>query len=204
MPNWPTRRLVRRLVARSNEDWIRGIEENDSRVIEDLRTILVAALMPVLRTRIPRQASSMAQDFAQEAMLLVLDRMATYRGEARFTSWCAKIAVRVALSELRKARWADVSLESVASAAILAEPKATSDQSTIEREISDLLHELIRTELTERQRTAIMAVMLAGMPIEVVSKRMAMNRNALYKLLYDARMKLKKALLDRNLALDDF
>jgi RNA polymerase sigma-70 factor (ECF subfamily) len=49
----------------------------------------------------------------------------------------------------------------------------------------------IDEELTERQRTALLAA-LGGMPLEAVADRMGTNRNALYKLLHDARKRLKK------------
>ena len=39
-----------------------------------------------------------------------------------------------------------------------------------------------------------MAVILEGMPISEVAKRMGTNQNALYKLLHDARRKLKRRL----------
>ena len=53
----------------------------------------------------------------------------------------------------------------------------------------------IEQELTERQQQAIYAVMFGGMPLQEVAKQMGTNRNALYKMIYDARKKLKESLL---------
>jgi RNA polymerase sigma-70 factor, ECF subfamily len=53
------------------------------------------------------------------------------------------------------------------------------------------LRRTIDEELTDRQREAVVAVILEGMPIAEVARRMGTNQNALYKLLYDARKKLK-------------
>jgi RNA polymerase sigma-70 factor (ECF subfamily) len=50
---------------------------------------------------------------------------------------------------------------------------------------------MIDEVLTDRQREAVVAVILEGMPIAEVARRMGTNQNALYKLLYDARKKLK-------------
>ena len=50
---------------------------------------------------------------------------------------------------------------------------------------------IIDEELTDRQREAVVAVILEGMPIAEVARRMGTNQNALYKLLHDARRKLK-------------
>jgi RNA polymerase sigma-70 factor (ECF subfamily) len=46
--------------------------------------------------------------------------------------------------------------------------------------------------LTDKQRTALVATRIHGMPLEEVARRMGTNRNALYKLLHDARQRLKK------------
>ena len=54
------------------------------------------------------------------------------------------------------------------------------------------LRRMIDQELTDRQREAVVAVLLEGMPISEVAKRMGTNQNALYKLLHDARKKLKR------------
>jgi RNA polymerase sigma-70 factor, ECF subfamily len=51
---------------------------------------------------------------------------------------------------------------------------------------------MVDEELTDRQREAVVAVLLEGMPISEVAKRMGTNQNALYKLLHDARRKLKR------------
>ncbi|MBN1811044.1 MAG: sigma-70 region 4 domain-containing protein, partial [Anaerolineae bacterium] len=58
-------------------------------------------------------------------------------------------------------------------------------------------------ELTERQRQAMIAAVFGGMPGDEVARRMGTNRNALYKLLYDARQRLQRRLLARGLSMDD-
>jgi RNA polymerase sigma-70 factor (ECF subfamily) len=54
---------------------------------------------------------------------------------------------------------------------------------------------MIDEELTERQRQAIYAVMFGGMPLQEAAKQMDTNRNALYKMIFDARKKLRENLL---------
>ncbi len=56
----------------------------------------------------------------------------------------------------------------------------------------ETLQNFIAEELTDRQREAMVAVMFEGMPLGEGARRMDTNRNALYKLLHDARKKLKK------------
>ena len=50
---------------------------------------------------------------------------------------------------------------------------------------------IIDEELTEKHREAVVAVILEGMPIAEVARCMGTNQNALYKLLHDARKKLR-------------
>ena len=49
----------------------------------------------------------------------------------------------------------------------------------------------IRTALTPRQRQVLVAAVLEGVPIDVLAERLDSNRNALYKLLHDARRRLR-------------
>lgn len=56
---------------------------------------------------------------------------------------------------------------------------------------------MIKEELTERQQTAIQAVM-QDMPLKEVARRMDMSRNALYKAIYDARQKIKSLLVEHH------
>jgi len=54
------------------------------------------------------------------------------------------------------------------------------------------LRRIIDEVLTDRQREAVVAVILEEMPISEVASRMGTNQNALYKLLHDARRTLKR------------
>ncbi len=64
----------------------------------------------------------------------------------------------------------------------------------------ETLQRFIAEELTDRQREAMVAVMFEGMPLEEAARRMDTNRNALYKLLHDARKKLKKRIEAEDLS----
>jgi RNA polymerase sigma-70 factor (ECF subfamily) len=67
----------------------------------------------------------------------------------------------------------------------------------------DLVKHLIEHELTDKQRRALVAVAIRDMPISEVARRMDTNRNALYKVIHDARMRLKRQLEVRGLDVDD-
>lgn len=56
--------------------------------------------------------------------------------------------------------------------------------------------------MTDKQRTALLGV-LAGMPMAEVAERLGSNQNALYKLLFDARQRLKRRMADDGLTPED-
>ena len=62
------------------------------------------------------------------------------------------------------------------------------------------VQQMIREELTDRQRKALTAIMIQGMPLEEVARRMNTNRNALYKLIHDARKRLQKKMIDKGIS----
>jgi RNA polymerase sigma-70 factor (ECF subfamily) len=108
------------------------------------------------------------------------------------------IAVRVALTELRRRRWKDVSLDAlpvgkVPRPAVELDRSASPEREAQQRQIVGALQRLIEDELTDRQRIAILAE-LAGMPQEEIGRRLGITRNAVYKLGHDARKKLKRGL----------
>jgi RNA polymerase sigma-70 factor (ECF subfamily) len=55
----------------------------------------------------------------------------------------------------------------------------------------EVVRDGIRTALTPRQRQVLVAVVLEGVPIDVLAERLGSNRNALYKMLHDARRRLR-------------
>jgi len=143
----------------------------------------------------------LAEEVAQDTLLRVLDRLDTFEGRSQFTTWVHTIAVRIGLTELRRQKWRDVSLESLTdeddldNVPLQIKSDLPATETLIEK--ADLLariQRIIAEELTEKQRIALVAVAFKGMPLAEVARRMGMERNALYKLLHDARLHLKKRL----------
>lgn len=171
------------------------------KAVGELRALLVRGLRATLRGR----AQEEVEDFVQDAMIRILNNLDTFRGEARFTTWAQKIAVRVAYSEMRRQRWRDVSLQDLLAPYEGGEREIASDDSSVDAELGraemiELVRSVIQEDLTEKQRRAMLAVMAGGMPLEEVAARMGTNRGALYKLLHDARRKIKKRIIEKGLS----
>jgi RNA polymerase sigma factor (sigma-70 family) len=201
---------------RTNEDWLRALGGvPDSAVLADLRETLLRGLRYALKQRYHVTESDL-EDFVQDAMVRILDNLSTFRGESKFTTWAQKIAVRVAFSELRRKRWENISLQDLVQEGTSGADTSgdsplswmPSSELTPERQITQqslgvLLKLMIQEELTDLQRRAMTAIALKGMPLEEVARRMGTNRNALYKLLYDARRRLKQRLEAQGVTVDD-
>jgi RNA polymerase sigma-70 factor (ECF subfamily) len=178
-----------------NAESIRGDE-----AVARLHGILLrAARFEVFRRRgsLPQLSTvdldELAQDAADDAAVSVLRRLDDFRGESSFRTWAYKFALLEASVKVRRRVWRDrgeVTLEpehweSLAHAG----PGPDDDAETAA--LLEVVREGIRTALTPRQRQILVAVVLEGVPIDVLVERLGSTRNALYKLLLDARRRLR-------------
>ena len=128
-------------------------------------------------------------DITQESLLRIHRKLDTFAGQSRFATWAATIAVNYAVSELRRRRYQHVSLEDAAEQADWS-PDATANHADVE-----LLKRGITEALTERQRIAIEAA-LGGLPLSELARREGVSQGAVYKLLHDARRRLRAYLTE--------
>jgi RNA polymerase sigma-70 factor (ECF subfamily) len=192
---------------RSNNQWLADLRgPGKEAALADLRGLLVRGLRAALHGRAGGVEPSV-EDFVQEALLRILDNLDSFRGESRFTVWAQKICVRAAFAEMRRSRWRDVSLEEVIDrqgegAIAPADPVMDPARATAQGMFLADFRRFIDEDLTEKQRLALLAA-LGGMPLEAIAERMDTNRNALYKLLYDARKRLKRRMEAEKLSPED-
>ncbi len=195
------------MIKRTNEQWTAALRGRDKEeALAELRSELVRGL----RAALPGQSGGSepsVEDFVQEALVKILDNLDSFRGESRFVVWAQKIATRTAFAEMRRLRWRDVSLEEAilrhetsenAQVDPLDDPERAATRMAVMRQFRRFIDE----ELTERQRRALLAA-LAEMPLEEIERRMGTNRNALYKLLHDARKRLKRRMMAEGISLQD-
>ena len=138
------------------------------------------------------------EDVAQESLLKVLDRLDTFAGRGRFVSWALAIAVRVALTMIRKQRWQGVSLDrfkegSSGPAIDVADQSPGPERASLRSELLAAMHRVIDEQLTDKQWLALTAE-LNGMPQDEIARQLGSDRNAVYKLTHDARRKLRAGL----------
>jgi RNA polymerase sigma-70 factor (ECF subfamily) len=200
------------MARRTNDEWLTALREKgeqQAQALEELRAIILRGLPYALAGKLSTDSpefEALADEVAQETLLRVLDHLHTFEGRSAFTTWVHKIAVRGALTELRRRRWRDVPLpememndESDSPMGEMPDDGPTPEAMVERHDLMQQVNRIIMEELTEKQRQAMTAVAMQGMPLEEAARRMGMNRNALYKLLHDARLHLKRRLEDEGL-----
>jgi RNA polymerase sigma-70 factor (ECF subfamily) len=194
---------------RDNATWtrdLRALGHGQAEAITDLRELLLRGLAKSLQAR-GAIDQAFLEDVVQQALVHILDHLEQFQGRSRFTTWAMTIAVRLAMSALRRKQWQDVSLESLTEHADFTPALATDDtvspaQQAEQHAVFEALGRLIDEALTDKQWMAITAE-LGGMPVEEIARRMGSNVNAVYKLLHDARQRLKRGLETAGYAAED-
>lgn len=147
------------------------------------------------------------EDIVQDAMIKILDSLDSFEERSKFTTWAMTIATRIGISELRRKRYSDVSLNSHANDDSVSfdvpDSGTPASESGLDRHsLLEELKRLIASDLTEKQRVALQAY-LTGLPVEEIARKTRSNRNAVYKLIHDARTRLKAGFEKTGLMADD-
>lgn len=208
---------------RTNEAWLRDLQSEGAThtaAVEELRDYLVKAIFLYYHRRrsdlshLARdELAQMAEDAAQDALLRILDKLDTFRGDSKFTTWAYRVAINQAAGSLRKRRWDDLSLDAMKESveetlppllATLEDPTVDDPDKRVTRDqIWGLIGNVIETEFTERERTVFVNQYFNGVPPATIAEKLGTNRNNIYKIAHDARVKLKDRLLELGLSQDE-
>jgi RNA polymerase sigma-70 factor (ECF subfamily) len=111
----------------------------------------------------------------------------------------------MALIAARRERWASVSLDRILDDD---EPLPTTpredngepdpERRALQAEVATAVHDGINEHLTVRQQRVLQALIVEEVPLDEVVRHWGSTRNAVYKLVHDARLKLKRHLLSRG------
>lgn len=130
---------------------------------------------------------------ADEAMVSLLGKLSTFEGRSQFSTWAYKFGILQAAVEVRRSMWRhrEVPLEDVADPA---STSVTPEQHSEATDFCAALSSAIDVALTGHQRNVVIALLVDEVPIDVLAERLGSSRNALYKTLHDARVKLRGVL----------
>lgn len=189
---------------RDNQQWMEALQGDGllrDAALSDLRGLLLVGLKRALKSR-PDFLESVFEDVVQEALIRILRSLDQFQHRSRFVTWATAVAIRVAFTELRKRKWRDVSLEKLVADAGF-QPASASATSPERQALLDAMHQIIATELTEKQRTVLLAE-IKGMAQVEIARQMGSSPNAIYKMSHDARRRLKRGLEQAGFTIQEF
>jgi RNA polymerase sigma-70 factor (ECF subfamily) len=150
-----------------------------------------------------RDCDDLAMQAADDALMAIMSKLHTFRGDSRFTTWAYKFALLEAGMKIRRRTWQgrEIPLEADGWAQ-LPDRRASPGADAETAELLGAVRDAIADALTPHQRAVLIAITLNDVPIDVLAERLATTRGALYKTLHDARKKLRARLADDALALN--
>jgi RNA polymerase sigma-70 factor (ECF subfamily) len=179
--------------------------ERDDAVARLHELLLRAARFEVARRRqaLPHlrggDHDDLACQAADDALVAVLRKLASFRGESRFTTWAYKFALYEAAVKLRRRAWQDRELPLEPEGwPMIASQALSPHEQVVEGELVAALRDGIHDALSAHQREVLVAVTLNDVPIDVLAERLNTTRGALYKTLHDARRKLRDRLAEQG------
>ena len=194
--------------SRSNEAWLADLRsdgQDREQALADLRQLLLAGLRRGLTKWLEPysdELEGLAEETTQEALLRILDRLETFEGRSQFTTWAYKVAIHLALSELRRKQWRDVSLDAMldpeagpATSLVVADDRPGPEAIAEQRDLLERVGRIVGDELSDQQMAMMEAITVRGVPMEALAQKLGIERNALYKRMHDARLRLKRRLM---------
>jgi RNA polymerase sigma-70 factor (ECF subfamily) len=203
--------------TRTDQEWLHDLNASGSlqeAAITDLRDLLLRAALYFFSRNLSDfgglsrdEVLQRAEDCAQDALIAVVKHLADFRGDSKFTTWAYKFSINIALMTARHERMKGVSLDELVSSSEgtfsewLMQDKSDGvvpEQSSLQGEIRGVIQDVIENELTEKQRRVLFMMVFNDIPMDEVVRHLGVNRNAIYKMLHDARRKLKNGLHSRG------
>jgi RNA polymerase sigma-70 factor, ECF subfamily len=143
------------------------------------------------------ELDDLCRQAADDALLAITAKLDGYRGASRFTTWAYAFVIFEISVKLRRHAWRRGRIPTADDDATwdrLAERGGKAQAHAESIELLRALRRAVADELTPRQRQVFVAVALNDVQIDVVAEQLDSTRGAVYKVLHDARMKLRHRL----------
>jgi RNA polymerase sigma-70 factor (ECF subfamily) len=183
--------------------WLRELRgARPDRALARLRALLLRAA----RREAARRAGAviagvelddLAEQAADDALLAIVAKLPSFRGESRFTTWAYKFAVLEVASKVSRHAWrtAPVALDGESWERLPDRFGFDAAEAVEQRALLDAVRHAVSDVLTPHQRRVFVALVLNGVPLDVLVDELDTTRNALYKTVFDARRKVRAQLV---------
>jgi RNA polymerase sigma-70 factor (ECF subfamily) len=189
--------------------WLRrlGAAGGERRAAErDLHVRLVRIALAEVRRRAAgtpvggRELEDVAHQAADDAMVAILAKLADFRGESRFTTWAYRFVILEVSAKLGRHYWRHppVALDAGQWERL---PDRFGIDPARHAEAAGVLAEVRRVveeELTAHQRRIFVAVVVDEIPRDALVTELGLRKNAVYKVIFDARRKIRRALVAKG------
>jgi RNA polymerase sigma-70 factor, ECF subfamily len=181
---------------------------------EEALNRLHALLLRIARAETHRRAPAyriagpelddLAHQAAADALLAITDKLAQFRGESRFTTWAYKFVIFEVSGKLGRHFWRTpaVRLDATEWERLPDRLGFEPDREAGWRDLLAAVRSAVDEQLTPHQREVFVALALAGVPLDALAAKLGTTRGAIYKTMFDARRKIRAALV-ANGHLDD-
>jgi RNA polymerase sigma-70 factor, ECF subfamily len=142
------------------------------------------------------ELDDLARQAAADALTAVLRKLGDYRGASRFTTWAYKFVIFEISGALRRETWRGRAITIDEGAwDRLTDPRPVDPHAEAEvRELRAAIERCVAAELTALQREVFVSIVVLEVPVDVVAERHGSTRGAIYKVLHDARRKVRASL----------
>jgi RNA polymerase sigma factor (sigma-70 family) len=193
-------------IERENRRWVRDLAAAGPQR-ETACTELYPLLVRIAKSEARRRArllqldgpelEDIAHQAAADALMAITERLDRFRGEARFTTWASKFVIFNVATKMNRHFWRrhEIPYEQEDWSKIASRFDVGPEDQAQVREFAAAVSSAVKENLSARQRLVFVATVLNGMPIDVLADELGSTHNALYKVLFDARKKLRIALV---------
>jgi RNA polymerase sigma-70 factor (ECF subfamily) len=147
-----------------------------------------------------QELDDVAHQAADDAMLAILAKLAGFRGESRFITWAYRFVILEVSSKLGRHYWRNPPIALDAGQwerlpdRFGIDPARHAEAAGIFAEV----RRVVDDELTAHQRRVFVAIVVDGIPLDALAAELGLRRNAVYKVIFDARRKIRRALVAKG------
>ncbi len=192
-------------IDRENARWVHALAAGSAgkeAACSELYPLLLRIGRAEARRRAPRlrldgpELDDIAHQAVADALMSICDRVDRFRGEARFTTWASKFVIFNVSTKMNRHFWQrhEVPYDQEDWCRLASRFGPSLEDEVQVRDLAGAVFLAVQDSLSERQRLVFVATVLNGMPIDMLAHELGSTRNALYKVLFDARKKLRVAL----------
>lgn len=193
--------------VRTNRRWVHdlcGAPSDREPACRHLFEMLLRVARAESRRRAPRvgllgpEVDDLAHQAAADALLTIIEKISSFRGECKFTTWAYKFVVFGVREKLNRHLWRrrgsaldDAEWDRLPDRLGI-DPEAEAES----RDLVDAVRRAVEESLTPRQRRVFVAIVLDQVPTDVMADRLGSTQNAIYKMIFDIRRKLRGVLVE--------